>query len=244
MPGVRFWAVSIADFEKAVPNKGAWLVLSGGGADGAFGAGLLLGLTEAGKRSQYAVISGVSSGALLATFAFAGPKHDQDLRESVMTTTAADIFEFHQTADSLLDTWPLKDLIAKHVTKELLADIAAEYRQGRRLFVLTSDLDAQRSVVWDMGAIAAHDSDDGLAVFRKILLASASIPGLFPPVLIDVEANGRRFQEMHADGGLRSSTPLFVGPGTLLSQHGSATLAGDRHHYPGQRQADAALHAH
>src|SRR6185503_7730875 len=153
--------------------------------------------------------------ALLAVFAFAGPKHDIDLRDNVMKTTAADIFEFHQTGESLLDTWPLEKLIAAHITEQLVADVAAQYRRGRRLFVLTSNLDAQRAVVWNMGAIAAHDGPEALALFRRILLASSSIPGLFPPVLIDVEADGRRFQEMHTDGGLGS--PLFIGPEALLS---------------------------
>jgi len=226
MPDARFWADSTSAFEQAVPSKGQWLVLSGGGADGAFGAGLLNGLTQAGKRTPYAVISGVSSGALLAVFAFAGPKHDIDLRDNVMKTTAADIFEFHQTGESLLDTWPLKKLIAQHITKELLADVAAEHRQGRRLFVLTSNIDAQRAVVWNMGAIAAHDNEQGLALFRNILLASASLPGLFPPVLIDVEANGKRFQEMHVDGGIGS--PLFVGPEALLSTTSKTHLPASR----------------
>ena len=120
----------------------------------------------------------------------------------------------------LLNSWPLKDLIAKQITPQLLADVAAGYQAGRRLFVVTTDLDAQRSVVWNMGAIAAHarDKTDGTAalnLFRTVLLASGSIPGAFPPVLIDVEGNGKHFAEMHVDGGVGGQ--FFVAPPAMLA---------------------------
>ena len=113
-----------------------------------------------------------------------------------------------------LNSWPLKETIAKEVTPALLDDIAAEHRRGRRLFVATFDLDAERPVIWNMGAIAAHGGEDGLALFRTVLLASTAVPGAFPPVLIDVEANGKRFAEMHVDGGIGGQ--FFVAPGPLL----------------------------
>jgi len=215
IPDARFWGDSIQDFERALPPRpGPWLILSTGGADGAFGAGLLNGLSAAGNRPDYAVVTGVSTGALMAPFVFAGPRYDAVLKAVYTQTTAADIFEVGGTGESFLNTWPLRDLIAKQITPALLGDIAAAYRSGRRLFIVTSDLDAGRPVVWNMGAIAARGGDEALKLFRSVLLASGSIPGAFPPVLIDVEANGKRFAEMHVDGGVGGQ--FFVAPPALL----------------------------
>ena len=124
------------------------------------------------------------------------------------------------TGESFVNSWPLKDLIAKQITPALLADIAAAHKSGRRLFVVTTDLDAERSVVWNMGAIAAHAADKNggdaaLNLFRNVLLASSAIPGGFPPVLIDVEANGKKFQEMHVDGGVGGQ--FFVAPAAVMA---------------------------
>jgi Patatin-like phospholipase len=216
MPDARFWADSATDFNKALPSQpGLWLILSSGGEDGAFGAGLLNGLSASGKRPDYSVVTGVSTGALMAPFAFAGPRYDAQLRRAYTQITAADIFEAGQTPESFIESWPLKELIGKEITPSLLADIAAEHRRGRRLFVITTDLDAERSVVWNMGAIAAHGGEDALNLFRSVLLASSSIPGAFPPVLIAVEANGKRFQEMHVDGGVGGQ--FFAAPAALLA---------------------------
>jgi len=215
IPDARFWGDSTEDFERALPpHPGPWLILSTGGADGAFGAGLLNGLSAAGNRPDYAVVTGVSTGALMAPFVFAGARYDAALKAVYTQTTAADIFEVGGTGESFLDTWPLRDFIAKQITPALLNDIAAGYRSGRRLFIVTSNLDAGRPVVWNMGAIAAHGGDDALKLFRSVLLASGSIPGAFPPVLIDVEANGKRFAEMHVDGGVGGQ--FFVAPPALL----------------------------
>jgi hypothetical protein len=216
MPDARFWADSVTDFSAALPPQpGPWLVLSSGGADGAFGAGLLNGLSESGHRPDYAVVTGVSTGALMAPFVFAGPRYDDALRGAYTKIMAADVFEVGSTGESFVDSWPLKELIAKQITPALLADIAAAHRAGRRLFVVTTDLDAQRSVVWNMGAIAAHGGDAALNLFRKVLLASSAIPGGFPPVLIDVEANGKAFQEMHVDGGVGGQ--FFVAPPAVMA---------------------------
>ena len=215
IPEARFWGDSPADFINALPKQpGPWLALSSGGSDGAFGAGLLVGLSASGKRPEYSVVTGVSTGALMAPFIFAGPRYDEALRETYTKISAADVFEAGRTAESFVDSWPLKETIAKKVTPELLADIAAEYQRGRRLFITSFDLDAERPVVWNLGAIAAHGGDDGLALFRTVLLASTALPGAFPPVLIDVEANGKRFAEMHVDGGVGGQ--FFVAPGPLL----------------------------
>jgi hypothetical protein len=216
MPDARFWADSEADFTKALPSQaGPWLVLSSGGSDGAFGAGLLNGLSASDNRPDYSVVTGVSTGALIAPFAFAGRRYDELLRDAYTKISAADIFEAGGTPESFADSWPLKELIAKQITPALLADIAAEHRRGRRLFVVTTDIDAERSVVWNMGAIAAHGGDNALALFRTVLLASSAIPGGFPPVLIDVEGNGKRFQEMHVDGGVGGQ--FFVAPAALMA---------------------------
>jgi predicted acylesterase/phospholipase RssA len=216
MPDARFWADSTADFNAALPPQpGPWIALSSGGADGAFGAGLLNGLSESGKRPDYAVVTGVSTGALMAPFVFAGPRYDGALRDAYTKISAADIFEVGGTGESFVDSWPLKDLIAKQITPALLADIAAAHRSGRRLFVVTTDLDAERSVVWNMGAIAVHGGDAALNLFRNVLLASSAIPGGFPPVLIDVEGNGNHFQEMHVDGGVGGQ--FFVAPAALMA---------------------------
>jgi len=234
MPDARFWADSETDFAKALPpQRGPWLILSTGGADGAFGAGLLNGLSAAGKRPDYAVVTGVSTGALMAPFVFAGPRYDAALQAVYTNTSAADIFEVGGTSESFLDTWPLKDLIAKQITPALLADIAAAHQAGRRLFIVTSDLDAERSVVWNMGAIAVHATahstnpggDDAIKLFRNILLASGSVPGAFPPVLIDVEGNGKRFAEMHADGGVGGQ--FFVTPPALMQSTSSYKIPAD-----------------
>ena len=228
MPDARFWADSVSDFNAALPSQpGPWIALSSGGADGAFGAGLINGLTESGKRPDYSVVTGVSTGALMAPFVFAGPKYDDALRDAYTKISAADIFEIGGTGESFLDSWPLKDLIAKQITPDVLADIAAAHNSGRRLFVVTTDIDAERSVVWNMGAIAAHASnktggDAALKLFRSVLLASSAIPGGFPPVLIDVEANGKHFQEMHVDGGVGGQ--FFVAPPAALAATGDYRL--------------------
>jgi hypothetical protein len=215
MPDARFFADALPDFQHALPAQaGPWLILSTGGEEGAYGAGFLNGWLQAGNRPQFAVITGVSTGALMATYTFAGPQFAEQLHQVYTTISATDIFEVATTPESLVDTWPLAKMIDKRVTPEMLAAIAAEYKNGRRLFVVTTDLDAGRTVVWNMGAIAAHGDDAALKLFRQVLLAAASIEGMFPPVLITVEANGRQFQEMHGDGGALG--PLFFGPEPYL----------------------------
>jgi predicted acylesterase/phospholipase RssA len=230
MPDARFWADSKDDFTKALPpQRGPWLILSTGGSDGAFGAGLLNGLSAAGKRPDYAVVTGVSTGALMAPFIFAGGRYDAALQAVYTQTSAADIFEVGATGESFLDTWPLRDFIAEQITPALLTDIAAAHRAGRRLFILTTDLDAERSVVWNMGAIAVHFTEHGgdaaAKLFRNVLLASGSVPGAFPPVLIDVEGNGKHFAEMHVDGGVGGQ--FFVAPPALMENTSSYKIPAD-----------------
>jgi hypothetical protein len=161
----------------------------------------------------------------MAPFIFAGARYDAALQAVYTQTSAADIFEVGGTGESFLDTWPLRELIAKQITPALLADIAAAHQSGRRLFILTTDLDAGRSVVWNMGAIALHGGDAALKLFRSVLLASGSVPGAFPPVLIDVEGGGKRFAEMHVDGGVGGQ--FFVAPPALMASTSSYQIAAD-----------------
>jgi len=219
IPDARAWGDSDADFRRLLPQaKGPWLALSGGGADGAFGAGVIVGWTASGKRPEFAVVSGVSIGALIAPYAFLGPNYDAQLRENFEGITAADVFEDRSTGESLLDSWPLKRLIEKRITAELLAAIAAEHRRGRRLLVATTNMDAGRRMIWNMGAIAAQADEKALKLFRDILLASSSIPGFFQPVAIEVEAGDKKFQELHLDGTV--TAPFFVAPESTLGMGG------------------------
>jgi hypothetical protein len=215
IPDARAWGDSESEFARLLPRmSGPWLAISGGGSDGAYGAGVLTGWSEAGTRPEFAVVTGVSIGALIAPFAFLGPRHDEALHKNFTTIAAADIFEDRVTRDSMFDYWPLKRVIEQRVTAALLSEIAVEHARGRRLLVATTNLDAGRRVIWNMGAIAAR-GEQGLKLFRDILLASSSIPGFFSPVPIEVEANGKKFQELHGDGTL--TAPFFVMPETMLS---------------------------
>jgi predicted acylesterase/phospholipase RssA len=220
IPDARAWGDSDPDFRRLLPQtRGPWLALSGGGADGAFGAGVVIGWTASGNRPEFAVVSGVSIGALIAPYAFLGPNYDAQLRENFESITAADVFEDRSTPESLLDSWPLKRLIEKRITPDLLTAIAAEHRRGRRLLVATTNMDAGRRVIWNMGAIAAKGDERALRLFRDILLASSSIPGFFQPVSIEVEAGGKKFSELHIDGTV--TAPFFVAPESMLGSAGS-----------------------
>ena len=215
-PDARVCGDSAAGFARRLPTTaGPCLAISGGGSDGAYGAGVLTGWTESGTRPEFSVVTGVSIGALIAPFAFLGPRYDEEVHKNFTTIGAADIFEDRVTRDSLFDFWPLKRLVEHRVTAKLLSEIAAEHARGRRLFVVTTNLDTGRRVVWNMGAIATRGDEAALKLFREVLLASSSIPGFFSPVVIDVEANGKKLQEMHSDGTL--TAPFFVMPEAMLS---------------------------
>jgi Patatin-like phospholipase len=219
IPGIadaRVWGDSEKEFSRLLPQaSGPWLAISGGGSDGAYGAGVLTGWTETGTRPEFAAVTGASIGSLLAPFAFLGPRYDEEVRKTFTLISAADIFEDRKTRDSLFDHWPLKRQVEMRVTAQLVADVAAEHARGRRLFVVTTNLDAGRRVVWNMGAIAARGDDKALELFRDILLASCSIPGFFSPVGIDVEADGKKFEELHSDGTI--TAPFFVVPETMMA---------------------------
>jgi predicted patatin/cPLA2 family phospholipase len=196
-----------------------YLALSGGGADGAFGAGVLNGWSAAGTRPRFSVVSGVSTGALIAPFAFLGPSYDTTLRDVYTTGIAESLFEAPNPINALFrsglfENSRLLELVARYVDEHMLAAIAAEHAKGRDLFVVTTNLDTQRTVIWDMGRIAAIGSPQALGLFRDVIAASASIPVVFAPILIDAAANGHHFQEMHADGGLME--PVLTLPEAFL----------------------------
>ena len=196
------------------------LALSGGAYDGAFGAGVIGGWTATGTRPKFIFVTGVSAGALIAPLAFLGPDYDAEMRQA-FSVDAAQVLGDLGGIFSLLGTVDLRhgmlvDLVDKFVDERLMASVAAEHARGRRLLILTTNLDAQRGVVWDMGAIAAG-GPQYRQLFRDVLVASASIPGLFGPTFIEVHANGHFFREMHVDGGATSQ--IFVLPDVAF-EHG------------------------
>ena len=209
------------------------LALSGGGANGAFGAGYLSGWSSTGTRPVFKIVTGVSTGALMAPFAFLGAEFDDALREFYTTTRTRDIFVVGSlfskisqlvAGEALADTRPLQALIARHVDDQLLSRIAEAHQRGRRLYIGTTDIDVPRFVVWNMGLIAASGGPEALSLFRRVMLASASIPVAFPPVLFQVEfeAGGPRYDEMHVDGGVGARVFLNGGVfrGSLFRERG------------------------
>jgi hypothetical protein len=195
-----------------------YLALSGGGGDGAFGAGLLNGWSAAGTRPVFRVVTGVSTGALIAPFAYLGPNYDDLLRDLYTGVNLSGLLSVTSLwrllfSESLADTTPVAKLIAKHVNESVMQAIANEYSEGRLLLIATTNLDAQRPVLWNIGEIASSGQPHALELIQKIILASTSIPGAFPPVYIEVEANGKRYHEMHVDGG--TTTQVFLYPAAL-----------------------------
>jgi len=191
-----------------------FLAISGGGDNGAYGAGFLNGWTASGTRPEFKVVTGVSTGALIAPFAFLGPKYDYVVKRVYTETSQKDIFKKRGIVkgffgDSMADSRPLAGVIASYVTTDLLREIAAEYAKGRMLLVGTANLDSLEPVIWNMTAIAASNDPNARSLFEKVLLASASIPGAFPPVMIDVTVGGTRYQEMHVDGGTIAQVFLY-----------------------------------
>jgi hypothetical protein len=211
-----------------------FLAISGGSDDGAFGAGLLVGWSEAGTRPEFKLVTGISTGALIAPFAFLGRDYDPQLRAVFTGVQPDDIFEQRSILtlpfnDSFADTAPLFRLISHYVNDEMLAAIAREYAKGRLLLIGTTNLDEGRPVIWNIGAIAASGKPGAIELFRKILLASASVPGLFPPVMIDVEVGDQHFQEMHVDGGAVAQMFLYPPSIGLRADMQQAARARERH---------------
>ncbi len=179
------------------------LAISGGAANGAYGAGLLNGWSQSGTRPVFKVVTGISTGGMIAPLAFLGSRYDNKLREFYTKYSTKDIVRIRiPFSNSFASARPLERLIERYFDAELLKEIAIEYNKGRRLYVGTTNLDAQRLVIWDMGKIASMGDDNALRLFRKVILASASIPIVFPPVYLNVEVNDKAYDEMHVDGGV------------------------------------------
>lgn len=240
MPGfrhVRAWAdVPSADLEASakrslVEERAAHhggllpemdgLALSGGGSDGAFGAGVLCGWTTTGKRPIFKVVTGISTGALMAPFAFLGSAYDPQLKRVYTTISDDTIYKRYslfsifmsvinlQSLPSMASSDPLAKLIEREITPGMLRQIAAEHKRGRRLLMGTTQFDAQRLVIWNMGEIASSGTPQALQLFRKIMLASASLPVTFQPQYFTVEAENKIFEEMHVDGGIEAQVMLY-----------------------------------
>lgn len=235
LPTVRFWADETPAnpskaFRKIQPtlprlaaNARRWrgrpivdiLALSGGGGDGAFGAGVLSGWTQRGDRPEFEVVTGVSAGAIIAPLAFLGPKYDRQLREVWTKYETTDLVQINGLqgilgGDALVDTSKLAELIAQYLSRDVLDEIAREYERGRVLMVLTTNLDAQRPVVWNLGELARSRHPDAQRLFHKIILASAAIPGALSPVNIPVVVDGKVYDELHVDGG--TTREIFISP--------------------------------
>ncbi len=193
------------------------LALSGGGADGAFGAGALVGLTNAGGRPQFAVVTGVSAGALLAPYAFLGPEWDQQLIDAYTSGRAEHLLQPRQLGvifgSSAYRGRPLEQLVDHYLSDELMQAVAREAASGRLLLVATTNVDTGETVVWDLGSIAMNGGANAKALFREVLVASASVPGMFPPVIIRVQDDGGDYSEAHVDG--TATVPFFVPPAFL-----------------------------
>jgi predicted acylesterase/phospholipase RssA len=249
MPGVRYTAgIDIPAFTEAAfqalkrerdylaGHKGpmppaVFLAISGGGDNGAFAAGLLNAWTATGTRPEFKLVTGISTGALIAPFAFLGPKYDATLKEVYTTISPKDVLEPRSflagvLSDGMADNAPLLRLTRKSVTEDLLKEIAAEYAKGRMLLVATADLDARRAIIWDMGKIASYGGPKALDLFVKVMVASASIPGGFPPMMIDVEVDGKLYQEMHVDGGIVAQ--VFAYPAGIRIKDEAASVGINR----------------
>ena len=222
----RKWLQEQGKAAKGLPVSNL-LALSGGGGKGAFGAGLLNGWSEHGSRPEFLLVTGISTGALIAPFAFLGQKYDEVIKTLYTNTKRSDIVKERNllalfNTDAMADTEPLRLLIEKTIDNRFMGAVAAEYLKGRELWISTTNLDSRKTVIWNMTKIAASKHPNALNLFHDVMIASAAIPGAFPPVMIDVEVDGKIHSEMHVDGGAMSQ--VFVYPPNIdlgeLSEEG------------------------
>ena len=226
IPAARFWADAPDAARLMSPSlagalgEKTMLALSGGSDNGAYGAGLLNGWSLSGTRPEFSIVTGVSTGALIAPFAFLGPDQDATLERLFTTISARDIYKGRfplavPASPSAASTKPLTRLIASVMSDALIDRIGREHLRGRRLLVGTANLDAQRMVIWNMGEIAASDAPGRYLLFRQVLQASSAIPGFFTPVMIRAEFGGRAISEMHVDGG--TTAQIFSLPDEVIT---------------------------
>jgi len=218
--------VILAEKHKKIPTpeqvarRRSVLCLSGGGSYGAFAAGILCGWTASGDRPgcngrpNFDVVTGISTGALIAPLAFLGPEHDEELRKFYTTVTQKDIFKARPIRGlfsiALADNTPLANMVSDMLTPELIQKVAYEHQKGRRLYVGTTELEGKRFVFWDVGAIASRGCPGDRELIKQILVGSAAIPGFFPPSKIPVTVDGKQYVELHGDGG--TSQSIFFRP--------------------------------
>jgi predicted acylesterase/phospholipase RssA len=196
------------------PPEFVSLALSGGGSDGAFGAGLLGGWTLRGDRPEFHLVTGISTGAIIAVFAFLGPEYDDDLHRMYTSYETSDLFTRTIFAaltggSAVLDASGYRSLLEQYIDDAVVAGLAEAYREGRVLLIGTTNIDASRPVIWNIGAIAASGAPHSKKLIHDVIQASSAIPAAFPPVLIPVEANGRMYDEMHVDGGATQQVMLY-----------------------------------
>lgn len=232
LPDARDWAdndFNFAEFEEwlnlpketikerfpdTFATEHSYLALSGGGQNGAFGAGLLYGWTESGTRPEFTLVTGVSTGAIIAPFAFLGSEFDEPLKALYTRQEAENLLRSRGLLKTLFgesasDSEYMREKILEFIDEDVVRAIAKEHLRGRSLQVVTTNLDASRPVSWDIGAIAASGHPEALALIQDAIMASASIPGIFPPVMFDVEADGEIYEEMHVDGGATSILHVY-----------------------------------
>jgi predicted acylesterase/phospholipase RssA len=206
--------VHAAEIAEGRPIESAMLALSGGGADGAFGAGLLAGWTARGDRPDFKIVTGVSTGAIVGLFAYLGPDYDYVLREIYTEHGTRDlltpaIFTGLLRGAALTDTSGFRRLIERYVDETVVERLAEEHAAGKLLLIGTTNLDASRSVLWNIGEIAASGDPEALRLIRRVIEASAAIPGAFEPVILPVEIDGRKFDELHVDGAASRQLLLY-----------------------------------
>ena len=217
------------------------LAISGGGSNGAFGTGILNGWDASGTKPVFAIVTGISTGALIAPYAFLGGKYDEEIGRLFTSVNTDDIFKrksffsivwgLINGTDSIADSSPLAGLLAQHIDQRMLDDIAKAHSDGRRLYVATTNLDARKITVWNMGALAASGHPKSLELFRSVILASCSMPVAFPAVYIDVEAEGKMYDEMHVDGGVRTEVFFY---GNIFDIDEAAENIGIERRYDGR----------
>jgi hypothetical protein len=224
-PAPAFEMIAMADSPSRVLN---FLAVSGGAEDGAFGAGLLVGWGDAATRPNFDLVTGISSGALIAPFVFLGRERDGQLREIFTKYGRKDIYTYNVNGlidgSALTDDTPLVHLIENYVDDAFLQEVARERTKGRILLIGTTNLDTQRPVLWDMGRIAMSSNPDAIVLFRKILLASATLPGVFPPVRIQVRVGGKDYDELHVDRGV--TRQVFIAPSIFSFVSGNQKSGG------------------
>lgn len=204
------------------------LSLSGGGSGGAFGAGFLCGWSSTGERPQFDLVTGISTGSLIAPFAFLGSGYDRLLEMFYTTYSTDDLVKYRMSGQAFFSTAPLRAALETYISDDMIDAIAEEFRKGRTLAIGTTNLDEMRPVYWDIGAIAQHRTKAARKLIRDVILASASIPVAFPPVYIEVEAGGKRYDEMHVDGGVTNQVfayPPALHLGKALEEYGGFKAA-------------------